>query len=643
MPAVAPALSDPVPGNIGLVSDADTVILLPFTEPTGVFPSDQAGTLEDLEAANVLIPTVDSSVAWASAVSRNFVGRAFLASDKSGKSSLLQRDVSVQAILAFSEATDPSPWSIICRGRGVGVGASEFVAFGVDVVAQFAAQWYLQFHWMKNDGTAETVASSYFTPPPLNTPTLMTWTRRWVSSTSVVCRFYVGDQLVSENTSIVGDIGGGTSGQTSVGGRRIDPVWGQFLDGWIDDLKVVSREMSHEEIKATWARLIKHQPDGVTALLGQAPPGAVFARADGSDVGRLVKAAGQAVGYATGKAHELRETFLPSTAYKDTIGRWESMVGLQQREQLALDTRRSRAVSRLQVENGYSPPKVQAILASPFAVAAADVNIIEFSPDIADTFTALNDERWRAEPAAAWTIVANEVQLQVLSGDMRFDPAGALNPYHLRMPIDNEDGLIVQAKLSTYWLALPTDVIVGLFLYNRATNDALWFGIKNVSSVPSRQLGWVALKNGVLGAFNALVNPSTDAAYYLRITRTASGNYLLYWSTVDFIAGTSAPVIGSITNVQDVGLAAMGPTNPTGSTLTATFDDFLARIPKGKRAFHWYAWRDPVDPGSPDMEAADRIVQTVKPAHTTAAAVLSLSLLCDNDTGLCDHTPLGGV
>src|SRR5690242_13009446 len=94
---------DPVPGNIGLLPDEDTVILLPFTEPNAVHPSDTAGALEDLEAANPgEYPATDTSVAWASGVTRLFPGdKAFITTDKDGGSSLLTRDVSVQVLIAF--------------------------------------------------------------------------------------------------------------------------------------------------------------------------------------------------------------------------------------------------------------------------------------------------------------------------------------------------------------------------------------------------------------------------------------------------------------------------------------------------------------------------------------------------------------
>jgi hypothetical protein len=633
-------LQDPVPGNIGLIADDDTVVLVPFTEPDDLHPSDTAGTLEDFTRFTGS-SEADDSVAWASAVSQLFHGTFGIRStDKADESSLLTRDVSIQMILAVDHTNGfgtADAW-LVLRGEDplTSAGATEYCAYGlkmqIDPGAALAGEVRLAWTWQDLSGVTFLDTYEAFTAPH-GQLFLLTCTRRWVSTTSVVLRYYIGDKLLAEREVADGEIGGATTGSFRIGA-------GWF--GWIDDLKIVDREMSHDEIRTTWARLVKHQPDGVVGLLGQAPPGAVWAKSDGSDAGRLFKAAGQAIGYAASKAHELRETFLPDAAYKDTIGRWEKLVGLQRREQLALDTRRARVVTRLQVENGYSVPKVKAVLATPFDVDAADVNIIEFSPTIEDDFTTLETERWHVE-GAGWSIASGELELDLAAGaDLRWD-AMPPAPDHVRMVLDNGDspvGVIARVKLSTYWAALPANAIVGLFLYNFRTNDALWFGVKNVGGV--RQLGYVTAIAGVLGSFTAIVNPSTDAAYYLTARKTELG-YILKYSTISFMVGPEVPLIGGPPEPEYAGVGAMCTDATTAAQLTATFDDFLARMPNGKRAFHWYAYRDPGDPGSPDMEDAERIVQRIKPAHTEAAAVLSLSLLCDNDTGLCDHTPLGGL
>ena len=74
MPVQAPPLTTAYPANIGLLADEHTVILLPLTEPDGLAPSDVAGTLEDLGAADGVTPSYDEGTTWASGGTRFFGG-----------------------------------------------------------------------------------------------------------------------------------------------------------------------------------------------------------------------------------------------------------------------------------------------------------------------------------------------------------------------------------------------------------------------------------------------------------------------------------------------------------------------------------------------------------------------------------------
>jgi len=640
-PHMVRQLVDPIAGNLGLLLDGNTVILLPFSEPVGVQPSDRAGSLTDLvgDAA----PDAGSDwMPWANPALWTFT-TCLTASDQPNATTVLTRDVTVQAIVAAVQGTYSAP--LIARGAGTG---GDYRSFAVELKCANTDELQVRWSWQDLSGVVHADAWHTFTwdPTTPTAPILLTCTRRWESSTSVVMRYYVDDQLIAETTSTNGEIGGDTAGVTTVGGDASDVLTGVG----IDQLKVTNHEMSAEEVRAVWRRLTEYQPEGVAEIRAVSPPGAPYLRASAdSDIGRLIKVAGEAIGFAGSKAHELRDTFLPSSAYKEMIARWETLVGLPSNDRVPLDTRRARVMGLLERDNGYAPPQIQSALEEAFDLDSSDIELLEFSPTIVETFTTLEDERWYAEPSAAWSIDPdvnvdlNALQVSRLAGaDIRFDPTTALSPCHLRMPVDNDEGLIAQVKLVTYWADLPSTAIVGLYLYNRLTNDSLWFGVKNDGG--TRKLGWVQLKAGVLGSFTALANPSTDAAYYLRITRnTAEGSYELFWSLTDFVAGSKVNISSSIQDVEWAGVAAMATASGLGSNLLATFDNFTCRIPHGDRAFHWYAYRDPMLPGTPDMFAAQNIVRTIKPAHTYAYAITSLSLLCDDTGSGCDAGPMGGI
>lgn len=636
-------LTDPIPGNIGLELDDDTVVLLRFDEPDGVPPSDAAATLEDLTAAaSGNIPTVDDEVAWEGATSRKFTGRGFVADDQSGADGLLTRDVSVQALLAFETPTGTPTYSLICRGTNAS--AAQYVSYGVTITVVSGSEWTVNMIWADGGGTIETVLVS-IDPITAEEFVLLTVTRRVESASSVVVRVYVNDELAGEDTSTEGVVGGGTTGTTAIGCRYSGGAYTQFLDGWIDSLKVVSREMSHEEVRATWRRLSVYQPEGVAMVRGLMPPGAPWLRAGpDSDIGRFIKAAGQAVGYAKAKAHELRAMHLPSHAYRDHIASWERLVGLPSYDRTPLDTRRQLVVSRLERENGYSVPKVQDVLSTPMDLDADDVEIVEFASTVSDAFATLEVERWEEEPAAAWAVSSNQLVLTRTTGDdIRFNPAAALSPCRLRTPIDDDEGLVAQVMITSFWTSFPVSTIAGLTFLNWMTGDTFWYGIYNDAG--TRKIAWQQLKDATLSSATVTLATTSNAAYYLRVRQTAAGTYVVSHSTTGFDSASAVEttVTGVFQGATYVGLGAMSTATTIAGDLSATFDAFTYRAPASKRPYHWYAYRDTGLSGDPSMIEAMRLARQVRPAHTYAAAITSLSLLCDDDESACDAGPMGGL
>lgn len=633
-------LIDTLPGNLGLELDPDTVLLLRFDEPAGVQASDEAGNLGDFTLANSggLYPTPSDTAAWASAQTWQFApDGAITAGDLAGRDTLLQRDASVQAIWApmypLTASVDP-----LVR-RGVSGSSAERRSLSIDVDAGAGVAGVLRVRWSWEDpgGTAHSDAWVVvpFTP---GVPLLLTCTRRWVSVSEVVLAYYVGDTLLAQQTSAFGSIGGATTGTTLVGGTAS----GANFEGYLDELKVVSREISHAELRQTWARLTVHQPAGVASFKANSPPGAPWYRLATSGPALVARIFGQALGYAAAKAHELRETFLPDASDRETTARWERLLGLQVRPRTPLDDRRDLVLGRLRRDNGYAPPQVREALAAPFGIEvgdAGDIELIEFSPTITDEFYSIDPERWRADPPAAWSALFNEAVMVAAGSD---DLTGAVEHWRLRMPVDAVGGLIVQAKLRAYAGGVPyklaTSTMTGLHLYDRGRSGSeLWFGVHNTGG--TLQLGWRLRVAGVLGAFTAIETASGNS-YYLRVRQTATSTYELWWSDVGFEdAGDTTTIFGPA-DVNSVGIGAVASAAATGETIVA-WAAFTVRITNGKRAFRWYAL---LDPGAdPDAVAANAVIPGLKPAHTYAAAISSRSVLCDNSGSGCDRGPLGAL
>lgn len=654
-PVIPFVLYDPVPGNIGLRPSSRSNITLRLGEPDGVLPSDAAGNLFDLAAeAGVVAPSQVSTWTGFGRSFRQAAPNGLVSYDQenpdSNLHSLLQRDVTVQAIVALTLAGAAGPQTIICRGANDGTTAENY-CYGLELEEQAAHPGCLEVRWFWQDtaGTIHTEPAGVFASPGDGSCFLLTATRRWEATDRVVTRYYVGGEQIAELVTTDGDISGGTTGHTTLGGRKAAGAWGRFLNADLDELFVYSNELSPEEIRETHRRLSEHQPAGVEMFVGLMPPGAPWYDQPANSIGRLTKIAGQALGQGIAEAERRRALWMPDAATLDNLPDWEELCGLAPGARDSLDARRTALAAYLSRDNGFARSEVQQALSGPLDLEADQIQILEFSNTISDDFSTLAPERWLTGTVGTWSIVAGELELAAAAGlDLRWDPTRASS--YVRMPLPATDGILAaQLKLSTYWAALPLNTIVGLFAYNRRSNNALWFGVKNVGGV--RQLGYQAFVAGALGAFVPLVNPSLDQAYWLQLTSPPSeagntGRYIFSWSTVGPTTGftSSATIAGLPTDIEWIGAAAMSTDAALAANLQATFDDLLVRSPHGRRPFGWYAYRDPGLPGAPDMATGNAVARRIKPAHTFASAIESKSVLCDDpELGLCDHGPMGAL
>lgn len=630
------------------------IIFLPFGEPDGVQPSDLIGSLQDLgHEAGVTAPAIVDG--WTGGA-RDFTpasSHGYLTADNDAGASLLTRDVTIQAILSVDLAQDAGAMTVIARG--IDGTPAEYYAFGLELEEQAGNPGHLEvrlFH-ATVAGVLKTQLPGTFVHPGDGKYFLLTATRRWEGLASIVCRYYVNDQLIAEVASADGDIGGGTTGKTSIGARKTAGAWGRFYSGAIDELLVTNYEMSGEEIEATWRRLTKHQPEGVERIRALAPPGAPWSRRGDSRIGKLVKTTGQAIGFAAAKTDELLRNFLPDRADAVTIARWERICGLAPKAFDALDVRRARVVAFLSRDNGYSLPLLKAVLETPFNLDDSQVEILEFSPTITDTFEALSTERWFVEPAAAWSIAASALRLQrALADDLSWAAAGK-NRCHVVMPISDGaqlggNGAVIQQVRIASLAAIPADLsIVGLWLHNPLTRNALWFGLFKTGA--NHLIGYKLFKDGAMAARVQLADlGAVFAPIYLRLTASAAvaGTFTFEWGTTSFAAGMTASTVANlIPDAWETGLAALGDDTSLAGGLDLTFDDYLVRAPRGDRAWKWYAYRNPALAGfaTADMIGADLLLRRLRPGHTHAAAISSKSLLCDNAASLCDRGPMGGL
>lgn len=623
------------------------ILLLRFHEPAKVPPSDELGNLGDLATEPGLTAPARVS-AWTGA-GRRFAqapATGLVAADLSARGTLLPRDVTIQALLSLTFTGATGPQTLIARGTNDGT-ASERYAYGLELQEQAGFPGFVEVRWFWQDATGaiKTQPPGVFQSPGDGVEFLLTATRRWESTSRVVVRYYVADQLLAELVSADGDISGGTTGHTTIGARKAAGAYGRHLSGVLDELLVTDTELSLDEIRHTWKRLTEYQPGGVETFAALSPPGAVWYQNPGNDIGKRVKLVGQLLGLGVAGAEEIRALILPDHAPREIVERWERICELSAGPVDALDVRRARILAFLARDEGFQLPPIRTALSGPFGLDPDLVQVLEFTNTITDDFsTASIDSRWLDGGGATWSIVSGQLQgVAAPAVNLRWEDRAA--PWLLT---PNEPGrLYVAAKLAGFASMAPS-VFAGLALHNRATSDWLWFGIYN--NAGTKQLVYSkALAGGTPTAEVTLVATASAGPYWLRISTSQArtfvddGSLTLSYSTTNATTGFTDVRINSgiSTGWPWAGFALYSNVTSPAAGTTVTFDDFLLHAADSLRAFLWYAFRDPALAGNMDMVGANLLVQKIKPAYTFATAINATRAICDDPRdGLCDRCPV---
>jgi hypothetical protein len=372
----------------------------------------------------------------------------------------------------------------------------------------------------------------------------------------------------------------------------------------------------------------------------------------------MVKTAGELVGYAVAKAEELRANFLPDQAYQDVIARWEGVLNIASKPRDSLDTRRTRVIAFLSRLRGYSIPAIQQILSGPLDCDTSDVQILQYSNLITDDLSAAasRTERWQQRTgvsgSAAWTSGSGATTLAVaattIAGSWPDAPAWLATEIpraSLRASQYGPGAVVVQVELTAI-SGLPGSGdtnVTGLFLCDGVSNDAIWFGIADVSG--TSQLGYQIYSGHSMGSFVPIAGLPARPMW-LRVRPTTLKDHrleaILGYSTTSSTTGFTEVAPGiSISAPTKAGIGSVGSTGSLA--FSATFANFAMLAYDGARPYSWFAYRDPALGGSPDVMTAQGLLDVSRPAHTRAGVCRSVSLLWDDPRdGLWDRGPMGG-
>lgn len=626
-----------------------TIALLRFDQVTGR-PVDDAGNLDALAPdAGTPEPTYDDAFAGRGARFTSDEGMTLIAKDLVSGSTLAQRDCSIQAILAYDvdgQMAVPSTGTIIARGKGTAAAEYTCWALQLRVLDQATRRCEVRWLWQTSAGVDKAQIGAHFTAPEATGFFMLTATRLWVSSTEVELRYYLGPLLIGEVMSTDGDIGGGTTGTTSVGVRYTGGSWNDPIAATLDEIRVANYELAPEEIEATWNRIAVYQPDGYRQIRAALPPGWPLSSDPSSQHQRYLRTIGTALGFADAQIEHLRANLMPDRAFGEILERWERIAGEVPRASDSLARRRARVLSHLADPDGCSSPGVRGALAEALATSADLLEVVAFDGTFTDDLSAgLRSEVWRVDPAAAWDVTGGALRCQAaIAADLRWDGATYLNARTALLGLEPYTS-ITALKLTL--TALPDGGEAGVVLWQWAHGDALWFGVRRTGAVYQvgyqRYEGWAAT-----GAFTVLA--ATAAVPHWLIVRQQDGGllgagrafYTLSWSTTSATSGfTDEEDVEWVNNPGWIGPYLRSTIAAFATAADVRFDDIATRQPRALRPFRWYVYRNPALPGTPDYAAANRVLRAIRQAQTHAYAISAKSFF--PDASLCDGGPLGGV
>jgi hypothetical protein len=635
------------PGAIGLY-DASATFLLRFPEADETTrPRDATGVCEDFDVVGDSGVTMPTLVDGVTGRARGFGGVAsgLTANDRESGATLHTRDMSVQVILSLDGASMISATGAIVSRGGTGAipFTSQYTSFAlvlevIDVspvqIATF--QWW----WQDSSGLVK-IQAGFDVAIPAGKFVMLTATRRWISPTRVRLRYYTGDQLLGEVESSDGNISGGTVGHMRIGYMDLGGGAESFLGGRINEIMMCDRELTLQEIEATWLRITRYQPRGERLFRELHDKGFPITNDPGSDAQREMRMVGQTLGFAAALAEELRANFLPGRAYGSTLDDWVEALRPSAQPGSDIDTLRSRCLARLRQRQGVSIPGIKDALEVLLGEGTVDdLEFLAFSNTIVEPFDELNVLRWDITPQASW-LEDTGVAASVPGPNTYTFDGTTQNWFHARMSVGGdarEARLLAKVAITLTQVNLE----VGLYFGQAASHDYLLLGLRNdagtykivTESFINRVSQGVVVQEALGG------NP---ANLWLHLYQTAvQGTWKAAWSEASATSGytTSSDITHpTVAHWAGMYMRTIGPI----AAARVTVDDLILRAPYGSRPFNAYVLLDEALGFTPDIPGAQAVVTIIRHAFTHGTFIVSRNLLCDHIDSRCDTGPMGAL
>ncbi len=641
------------------MSDVDQIVsLVRFSEPAGMPNGDDRGALLDLfPVAGALAPAREAGVCSVAAVFNPSVPNGIKAKDAVAGGTVLPRDMSVMAIMRWDISAQNSygaAGSVVARG--LGTGGVESMPFAIELHVIDAANRIgeVRFLWHTIAGVLKTESGGLFIVPAEYF--MMTATRRWISPTEVVLRYYINSSLLTEVSTPDGDIAASVDGTTTIGTRYTGAAFGRFLAGAIDELAILNYEVCREEIEATWLRVSVYQPDGYRQLRDLMPPGIPISDDPASRVQSDLTSMGIALGFADGQIENVRQNLMPDRAYGEVLRRWERITEQPRKQGDSLDKRRGRVVGHLRSRAGVSVDGIDIALADVLDCAPGDLEVIAFDNTITDAFATLAEERWKITNGGV-DVTGGKLRIQGANGtSYPWDGTSVRGGLFALLPAEAPRGFNSSAFMggeifgSLNPTTLPANSDAGFVLWSDTSKSMLFFGLRNVAG--SYKVGYQRYSGGIATDGSWIVIATTSLAkHYLRIRSTSPQpvegagvqSFQLSYSTTDFAeASFATTTVAWLRSYQWAGFYHRS-TAALGSASDVRLADFAFRNTQGTRPFYFYVYRDPALGGSPDIAGANRILERMRHGYTFGRVITSKSLLAGDPASVVDGGPMGAL
>jgi hypothetical protein len=632
----------------------DARILLELGERTATErPIDSAGSLVDLDApVGYALPDVVDGVTGRARVFDVGLDNALAAVDTTPGLTLLTRDVTVQALLMWdfvAQHGQAEPGTLIARGKGTS--AAEYMCFGLELRVVNQVQLAGEIRWLWHDlaGALKTQIGGHFRASLEDDVIMLTATRRWVSTTEVELRYYLGDELLADVTSADGAIGGGTTGTTSIGRRYTGAAYERPFAGVLEQLRVLPRALCQEEIRSTWERMTVWQPRARQLVRELHPPGFPMASSPGSRIQRENALWGDSLGYALAQAEDLRRNAFPHRSYGPVLEEWERATRQAPKPRASIELRRARVAGRLAQRRGVSIPGIGDALKWFVDTDVSNLEVLAFDQTIREDWSnGIREERWYPfpqHPLGQIVMDGGEVLISVEDG-VAASAAPPLWNMLLTSIGGQGRGVHVLAKVTPTLLA--TNGQSGIVLGDRVNHNYIVLLLQDALGANGPKLKAEVWHNGVLSSTEFSIDLDTDQdpiwLHLYNDESTGSGDdYVAGHSTV----GPLGPFVyqdgfeGS-PDMRWAGLVTKVAGAEAGEQYSH-FGDVAIRAPNGDRSFHLYVYRNPALPGSPDLIGGNGALKEIAHAWTHAHLITSKSVLCDDPACLCDGGPMGAL